>query len=60
MPIDVKSRAVGAGHEIKFGTHRRQGSICADSGKLHTIYELIGEHNCSCENANIVIPEPGE
>ena len=58
MAIDVKSRRLPEGHEMKFGSYRRKGSICLEHGELHTIYELIGEHNCGCNGANIVVPEP--
>ena len=44
---------------MKFGASRRKGYICGEHGKLHTIYELIGEHDCGCDGANIVVPEPG-
>ncbi len=58
--MDVKARRLPEGHEMKFGGSRRKGSLCVEHGHLHTIYELIGEHECSCNAANVVIPEPGE
>jgi len=58
MPIDAKKHRLAEGHEMKFGEYRRKGSICCEHGKLHTIYELIGEHDCGCDCANVIVPEP--
>lgn len=57
--MDVKLHLVPEGHQIRFSGKLRTGSICTVAGKLHTIYQLIGEKSCACNNANTVTPEPG-